>query len=199
MTTLANLEKQIDQLTKKAAALRQSERAAAIKSARELVSRFDLTAQDIGLASAKGRRGANVARERKAAGVLKYRDPQSGKTWTGHGKPPKWIAGVADRGPFLIEGQGGAVAAGEASAVKANETNKKASPKRAAQVKPVASANTASVAKKISRAKKTAKQPETSAKRAGTASQAGRSAAKKAAQPETADMVSEATTPAETA
>src|SRR5574343_1573805 len=179
MTTLANLEKQIEQLTKKAAALRESERVAAVKSARELVSRFGLTAQDLGLAGAKGRRGANVARERKAAGVLKYRDPQSGKTWTGHGKPPKWIAGVADRGPFLIEGQGRAVAAGEASAVKVTEPNKKASPKKAVRVKPAASAKAASVAKTISRAKKTAKQPDTSAKRAGTSSRAGKSAAKK--------------------
>lgn len=193
MTTLANLEKQIEQLTKKAAALRESERVAAVKSARELVSRFGLTAQDLGLAGVKGRRGAKVVRERKAAGVLKYRDPQSGKTWTGHGKPPKWIAGVADRGPFLIEGQGGAVTAGEASAVKVTEPNKKASPKKAVRVKPAASAKAASVAKKISRAMKTGKQPETSAKRAGTSSQAGKSAAKKAAQPKTADMVSEAT------
>lgn len=199
MTTLANLEKQIEQLTKKAAALRESERVAAVKSARELVSRFGLTAQDLGLAGAKGRRGAKVVRERKAAGVLKYRDPQSGKTWTGHGKPPKWIAGVADRGPFLIEGQGRAVAAGEASAVKVTEPNKNASPKKAAQVKPAASAKAASVAKTISRAKKTAKQPDTSAKRAGTSSRAGKSAAKKAAQPRTTDMVSEATAPAEAA
>ncbi len=31
----------------------------------------------------------------------KYRDPESGKTWTGRGVAPKWIAGK-DREAFLI-------------------------------------------------------------------------------------------------
>ena len=31
----------------------------------------------------------------------KYRDPESGSTWSGRGKPPKWIAGQ-DRDNFLI-------------------------------------------------------------------------------------------------
>src|SRR4029453_19680675 len=35
-------------------------------------------------------------------GVAKYRDPQTGKTWTGRGKPPNWIAGAKDRQAFLI-------------------------------------------------------------------------------------------------
>ncbi|WP_373785874.1 H-NS family nucleoid-associated regulatory protein, partial [Delftia acidovorans] len=26
-------------------------------------------------------------------GVAKYRDPASGATWTGRGKPPRWIEG----------------------------------------------------------------------------------------------------------
>jgi len=31
----------------------------------------------------------------------KYRDPATGKTWTGRGKAPKWIDGK-DRSKFLI-------------------------------------------------------------------------------------------------
>ena len=31
-----------------------------------------------------------------------YRDPKSGKTWTGRGKPPNWIAKAKDRSAFLI-------------------------------------------------------------------------------------------------
>jgi DNA-binding protein H-NS len=38
--------------------------------------------------------------------VPKYRDPKTQKTWTGRGKPPAWIAGVADREPFLISRRG---------------------------------------------------------------------------------------------
>jgi DNA-binding protein H-NS len=49
--------------------------------------------------AAKG--GAKAARPR--AGVApKYRDPDSGSTWSGRGKPPRWIAGL-DREKFLIE------------------------------------------------------------------------------------------------
>jgi len=40
-----------------------------------------------------------------SVGVAKYRDPKSGKTWTGRGKPPAWIAGAKNRDAYLIEGQ----------------------------------------------------------------------------------------------
>lgn len=35
------------------------------------------------------------ARKSKSAniGVPKYRDPATGATWTGRGKPPRWIEG----------------------------------------------------------------------------------------------------------
>jgi DNA-binding protein H-NS len=49
-----------------------------------------------------GKRSRKVAAA-KNVGVAKYRDPASGKTWTGRGKPPLWIAGVEDREPFLIK------------------------------------------------------------------------------------------------
>lgn len=32
--------------------------------------------------------------DRKMGKAPKYRDPQSNLTWTGHGKPPKWMAGA---------------------------------------------------------------------------------------------------------
>ncbi|KAA1014408.1 H-NS histone family protein [Paraburkholderia panacisoli] len=32
----------------------------------------------------------------------KYRDPRTGKTWNGRGRPPRWIEGE-DRRPFLIK------------------------------------------------------------------------------------------------
>jgi len=31
----------------------------------------------------------------------KYRDPRTGKTWSGRGRAPRWIQGE-DRTPFLI-------------------------------------------------------------------------------------------------
>ena len=34
----------------------------------------------------------------------KYRDPKSGATWSGRGRPPEWLASAKDRTRFLIEG-----------------------------------------------------------------------------------------------
>lgn len=43
-------------------------------------------------------------RAHKAPAAAMYRDPATGKTWSGRGKPPDWIKGVAkeDREAFRI-------------------------------------------------------------------------------------------------
>ena len=101
MATLAALEKQINQLIKQREALLKGEAKEAAKKVRALVEKFGLTAQDVGLA-AKPRKTTGKQPAKKAAGIPKYRDPASGKTWTGQGKPPGWIAGAEDRSAFLI-------------------------------------------------------------------------------------------------
>lgn len=45
-------------------------------------------------------RGPALAAAPKAA--PKYRDPVSGREWSGRGKPPNWIKDVADRTKYLI-------------------------------------------------------------------------------------------------
>lgn len=42
------------------------------------------------------------APDAKAKSVPKYRDPASGKEWSGRGKPPNWIKDAPDRSLFLI-------------------------------------------------------------------------------------------------
>lgn len=145
MTTLASLEKQIEALKKKADAIRKAEMTAAIKTVRDLIAQHGLTAEDVGLASGRGRSKAKTARAPKQAGQAKYRDPKTGKTWTGQGKPPGWIAQAADRSQFLIGGQASAVAAvttapkgrKAAKAAKASEV-KATAPAKKALVKEVA-------------------------------------------------------------
>lgn len=81
----AELEAQIAQAQAEA-------KAHAINKVRELIREHDLTPEDLqGPAKPKG-----------SGGVAKYRDPATGATWTGRGKPPNWIIGK-DRGQFLIE------------------------------------------------------------------------------------------------
>lgn len=63
-----------------------------IAKVRELVQAYGLTSDDI-FGSGKPKSG-NV-------GVPKYRNPATGATWTGRGKPPRWIEGQ-DRKSFEI-------------------------------------------------------------------------------------------------
>lgn len=34
--------------------------------------------------------------------LVRYRDPETGQTWNGTGRPPNWIRGK-DRGPFRVD------------------------------------------------------------------------------------------------
>ena len=105
---------EIQQLQQRAAELRKSELPGVIKRIREAIAAYELTAADLGLgtgggaaapaAPAAARRGrATATKAGLQTGVAKYRDPKTGKTWTGRGKPPLWIVGVKDRTPFLID------------------------------------------------------------------------------------------------
>ncbi len=72
-------------------------KADAINKVRELIREHDLTPEDLqGPAKSKG-----------SVGAPKYRDPATGSTWTGRGKPPNWINGK-DRAEFLIREKAGA-------------------------------------------------------------------------------------------
>lgn len=76
-------------------AARKEELAGAIQKVRTLVSEYGLTEADVfgGKSRSSQRAGSTVE--------PKYRDPVSGKTWTGRGKAPLWIADK-DRAQFAI-------------------------------------------------------------------------------------------------
>ena len=74
---------------------RKREIADTVQKVRELVAEYGLTSQDV----FPGRRAGKVATGGKVA--PKYRDPATGVTWTGRGKPPRWIEGK-DRNAFAI-------------------------------------------------------------------------------------------------
>ena len=70
------------------------ENADAIEKVKALVADFGLTADDIF--------GAGKPRAKSVTKVApKFRNPLTGDTWTGRGKPPKWIQNL-DREQFLI-------------------------------------------------------------------------------------------------
>jgi DNA-binding protein H-NS len=65
---------------------------------RQKMADYGITLAELGAG-----RGKQVKGTRARAGVApKYKDPESGSTWSGRGKPPRWIAGQ-DRDSFLIQ------------------------------------------------------------------------------------------------
>ena len=88
MSQLKDLLAQQEELTKRINEMRHQERTEAIAKALELIKSFELTQSDIfGKAQGTSKKG-------KATGKVaaQYRDPISGKTWSGRGMTPKWIA-----------------------------------------------------------------------------------------------------------
>jgi DNA-binding protein H-NS len=96
MATYKELLVQQKALNDAIAAAKAHESADAIKAAREMVEAFGLTEEDV--FSIKVKKAGTVKGSTVAA---KYKDPESGKTWTGRGKAPLWIAGK-DKTQFAI-------------------------------------------------------------------------------------------------
>jgi DNA-binding protein H-NS len=98
MSQYAELKAQIARLQAQADEARRTELGNVIEEIRGKIHEYGLTAEDLGFAVA-ARRGRPP---KKAPLPPKYQDPKSGNTWSGRGKPPKWISGK-NRERFLIE------------------------------------------------------------------------------------------------
>ena len=164
MATYADVKKQIAQLEKKAADLRKVEVAKAVANIREQMAKYELTVEDIApVKSSAKAKAATRSPKVKVGKPAKYMDPKSGKTWTGHGKAPAWIAVATKKGrrdDFLIEKvtQEKDAKPSEVAAPKAPVTASKSAgiPKKAAPKKPKAVAKKAPVANKTKPTTKTA-------------------------------------------
>lgn len=96
MTAYRDLLAQREILNKQIEESKKTETTAAIARARELVAQYELTVEDVFSKTPSSKKGKKIG-----AVAPKYRDPQTGKSWSGRGKPPLWIAGK-DRSPFVI-------------------------------------------------------------------------------------------------
>jgi DNA-binding protein H-NS len=97
MSKLSELQNKINEaeaavsdLRKQFEAERKSERIQAIATAREIIRLHGLNAADLGVAGKAPARPA--AGDKRTPVTPKYQDPASGKTWTGRGKSPTWLA-----------------------------------------------------------------------------------------------------------
>jgi DNA-binding protein H-NS len=99
MATLQELIAQKEALEKQIQEQRQNELTEAVSKVRALIAEYGLTQEDIfGAARAAKREKVDGPKAKVAA---KYRDPVSGKEWSGRGLAPKWLQGQ-EKSQFLI-------------------------------------------------------------------------------------------------
>ncbi|MEW6343140.1 MAG: H-NS histone family protein [Paraburkholderia sp.] len=97
MSSYKELLAQREKLEKQIEEAKSREYAEVLNEIKQKMADYGITLAELG-----GGRGKNAKVGRPRAGVApKYRDPDSGSTWSGRGKPPRWIAGQ-DREKFLI-------------------------------------------------------------------------------------------------
>ncbi|RQR24016.1 H-NS histone family protein [Burkholderia sp. Bp9143] len=102
MSGYRELKAQADELMRRAEEARLAELETVLQEVRARVAEYELTPRQI-----FGRQGsAGKAMRRTVTVAPKYRDPNTGATWSGRGREPAWIKGKR-RERFLIEREEG--------------------------------------------------------------------------------------------
>lgn len=97
MSSYKDLLAQREKLEKQIEEAKAREYAEVLNDVKQKIADYGFSLPELGLSRAKA---GKVGRPR--AGVAaKYRDPETGATWSGRGKPPRWIAGK-NREQFAI-------------------------------------------------------------------------------------------------
>ncbi len=89
------LMNEIKKLRQQAELLRSGE---VIDEIKAQIEKYGLTPQDLFDEEALGQyKGEKVVHTRKKPDI-KFKDPETGATWTGRGKTPKWMQGILSKG-----------------------------------------------------------------------------------------------------
>ncbi|VFR20097.1 DNA-binding protein H-NS [plant metagenome] len=112
----AKIEKEISKLQKKKESLQAKRRKPVMDSIVRSMREYDISPEDVATAFGKtaARRGTASGAARKTGAAVakktvapKYRHPDTGETWSGRGKPPRWLAAAEEQGAkresFLIQ------------------------------------------------------------------------------------------------
>jgi DNA-binding protein H-NS len=92
-----NLLRDLHHLEQHIAALEADQKARAIGEILSSMDTHGIRRRDIVQSMMPG-----LVERKKRVYVPRYRDPQTGKTWTGQGRAPSWIADTDDRTRYLI-------------------------------------------------------------------------------------------------
>lgn len=99
MASYQELKAQAEDLMRQAEAARKAETAAVIAEIKTKMAEYGITVANLG--------GGAKKVSSRATAVIKYRDPATGATWTGRGRPPRWLADELAKGKkrekFLVE------------------------------------------------------------------------------------------------
>lgn len=99
MASYKELKAQAEALFKQAEAARRAEIASVVAEIQTKMKEYGITLDDL-----KG--GAKNSKSRKPVAV-KYRNPESGETWSGRGRAPKWLSAELSKGrtkeSFLVK------------------------------------------------------------------------------------------------
>ncbi len=95
MATYKDLQSQIEKLQKQAEQARDKEIQAVVAQIRTMMTDYGIQASDLGITSKRKRKSGTPA-------APKFQNPQTGDTWTGRGRAPKWIEGK-DRTKFAMK------------------------------------------------------------------------------------------------
>lgn len=99
MATLNELLAQKAAIEKQIVDAQREERAAAIAQIKALMAQYGLTLADIGARAAPSpKRGASGSKV-----PPKYRDPDTGATWSGRGLKPRWLEAALAAGRSLSD------------------------------------------------------------------------------------------------
>lgn len=100
MQSYKELLQQQEELARKVEEARKRELSDAVGQIRAIVAEYNLLPSDI-FSAREMNRTSSPATPAASKVAPKYRNPLTGQTWTGRGKPPKWIDGQ-DRSQFAI-------------------------------------------------------------------------------------------------
>lgn len=103
MSKYQELLSKIENLKGQAEDERKKEIADVVADIKKKMAQYDISPSDLGFS---GGRSGKSSSKGKGSVPPKYRDPATGKTWTGRGRAPKWVTEAESRGvkrdTFLI-------------------------------------------------------------------------------------------------
>jgi DNA-binding protein H-NS len=97
-TSLSDIQAKIKALQEQEKQLIESEKANVIQELKEKIFIYKITFKELGFVVPTSSIDTTVKTEKKEPAEAKYRDPETGATWSGgRGKRPAWVAALVEQ------------------------------------------------------------------------------------------------------